>query len=79
MKATPPTGGGANEDRIPPSQATGLNKRFDFFVFSLDINFVHQSWECDALADILFAGEPGDGSFDAEAKAAMRHRAGFRG
>jgi len=57
---------GAKRDRIPPSQATGLNKRFDFSLFHLDINFVHHSWECDALTDVLFSGQRGDGSFYAE-------------
>ena len=33
---------------------------------NLDIYFVHHSWECDALSDVLFSGQPGDGSFYAE-------------
>ena len=43
----------------------------------LDIDFVHKSWEGDALSDVLFAGEPGDGTFDAEAEAAVRDGAVF--
>jgi len=35
----------------------------------LDIHFVHHSWKWNTLSDVLFAGEPGDGSFDATAKA----------
>ncbi len=43
----------------------------------LDVNFVHHSWEGYALPDVLLAGQPGDGSFDAESEAAVRHRAVF--
>ncbi len=39
----------------------------------LDVDFVHKAGEGDALSDVFFAGEPGDGSFDAEAEAAVRH------
>jgi len=46
--------------RMPPSQATGLNKGFDFSLFHLNINFVHHSWEGDALPDVFFAGKPSD-------------------
>ena len=31
----------------------------------LDIGFVRHSWEWDALADVLFAGDPSDGAFEA--------------
>jgi len=58
---------------MPPSQATGLNKRFDFFLFHLNIDLVYQAWESDALSDVLFGGEPGDGPFDSESEAAVRH------
>jgi len=40
----------------------------------LDIYLVHHSWEGDALSDVFFAGEPGDGSFDATAKALLACR-----
>jgi len=40
----------------------------------LNIDFVRHSWEWDALADVLFAGDPSDGSFDAESEAAVRDR-----
>ena len=39
----------------------------------LYINLVHHSRECDALSDVLFGGEPGDGTFYAEPEAAVRH------
>jgi len=32
----------------------------------LDVDLVHHSGEGDALAAVLFAGDPGDGSLDAE-------------
>jgi hypothetical protein len=30
----------------------------------LYIYLIHHSWESDALADVRFAGNPGDGSLD---------------
>jgi uncharacterized protein YfiM (DUF2279 family) len=48
----------------------GLNERLDFSLFHLNIYFVHQSWEGDALADVPFASEPGDGPFHAETESA---------
>ena len=36
-----------------------------------DINLIHHSGEGDTLADVLLAGDPGDGSLDTETEAAV--------
>jgi hypothetical protein len=50
---------------------------FLLYLFALNIDFIHHSWEGDALADVLLGGQPGDCSFDAETEAAVRHGAVF--
>ena len=42
-----------------------------------DINLVHHPGERDAPADVALADQPGDGSLDAEAEAAVRDRTIF--
>ena len=39
--------------------------RLGVVVNGLDIDLVRHSWEWDALADVLFAGDPSDGAFEA--------------
>jgi hypothetical protein len=41
----------------------------------LNVNFVHHSGESDTLADVLFACQPGDGTFYSEAETAVGHGA----
>jgi len=43
----------------------------------LGVDSVHHSWEWDALPDMFFAGEPGDGSCYAEAESAVGDWAEF--
>ena len=47
------------------------------FTGDLNVYLVHHSGKRDALTDVLLAGEPDDGPFDAEPEAAVRHRAVF--
>jgi hypothetical protein len=50
------------------------NKFQTHSLFALDINFVHHSWESDALTDVLFSGQPGDGSVARRSALAARRQ-----
>ena len=48
------------------------------WVPALDVDLVHEALEGDALADVFFAGDPGDGSLDAEVAHGCRGRSFVR-